>query len=72
MDADYADDLVFLANAPVQAESLLQTTRSVNLSVKSDKTEFMYLGSSISSTDSDENIIIGKVWTAIHKEIWSL
>ena len=40
-DADYADDLVLLANTPAQAESLLyskkQTTKSIGFYVNSDK-----------------------------------
>ena len=45
MDADYADDLVLLANTPTQTKSLLhsveQATRSISLYVNLDKTEFM-------------------------------
>ena len=45
-DADYADDLVLLANTPAQAESLLhsleQAARGFCLYVNSDKTEFMF------------------------------
>ena len=43
--ADYADDLVLLANTPTQAKSLLhcleQATRGTGLSVNSNKTKFM-------------------------------
>ena len=44
-DADYADDIVLLANIPTQAESLLQSLEQaaggISLHVNADKTEFM-------------------------------
>ena len=44
-DADYADDLVLLANTPAEAKSLLhsleQTARGIGLYENLDKTEFM-------------------------------
>ena len=44
-DADYADDLLLLANTPSQAKSLLhsleQAARGIGLYVNLDKTEFM-------------------------------
>ena len=44
-DAGYADDIVLLANAPTQAESLLhspeQEAGGVGLVVNADKTEYM-------------------------------
>ena len=43
-DADYADDLILLANTPAQAESLQhslkQAARGFGLYVNSDKTDF--------------------------------
>ena len=45
MDADYADDLAFLANTLAKAGSLLhsleQAPRGIGLYINSDKTEFM-------------------------------
>ena len=45
MDADYTNDIVFLANTPIQAESLLhsleQAAGSIGLHVNADKTEYM-------------------------------
>ena len=45
MDVDYTDDIVFLVNAPTQAESLLhsleQVAGSIGLHVNADKTEYM-------------------------------
>ena len=81
-DADYADDIVLLANAPAQTETLLhmpETARCrLSLHVNVHKTEYMcfnqtgdistlngsslklvdkftYLGSSVSSTETDIN-----------------
>ena len=46
-DANYADDIAILANAPNQAESLLrrleQAAGSIGLHVNADKTEYMCL-----------------------------
>ena len=43
---DYADDQVFPANTPVQAESLLhnlkQAAKSIGFYVNADKTKFMF------------------------------
>ena len=43
-DADYADDLAFLENTPIQAEILLhsleQTAAGIGLHVNADKTEY--------------------------------
>ena len=45
MDADYADDIVLLANTPTQAETLLHSLEWVaggtGLHVNADKTEYM-------------------------------
>ena len=45
MDADYADDIVLLANTPAQAESLLHSVEraagGIGLHVNEDKTEYM-------------------------------
>ena len=87
MDADYADDLALLANAPAQAETLLpsleQSAVGIGLHVNANKTEYMcfiqtgyistqngsslklvhqftFLGSSVSSTDSDINTCLAK------------
>ena len=44
-DADYTDDIMLLANTPIQAESLLQSleqaTSDTGLHVNADKTEYM-------------------------------
>ena len=81
-DANYADDIALLANAPAQAETLLysleRATAGIGLHVNAHKTEdmcfnqtgnistlngstlklvdkFTYLGSSVSSTETDIN-----------------
>ena len=45
MDADYTDDIAFLANSPVQVESLLHSLEraagGIRLYVNADKTEYM-------------------------------
>ena len=45
MDANYTDDLVFFANTPAQAKSMLhsleQTASGIGLHVNSDKTDFI-------------------------------
>ena len=91
-DADYADDIAFLANTPAQAETLLHSleraTVGMGLHVNADKTEYMcfnkrgdistrkggplkpvnkfiYLGSSVSSTEKKINTRLAKAWTAI-------
>ena len=56
-DADYADDLVFLANTPAQAETLNGS------SLKLDN-KFTNLGISASSTGTDINTQLAKAWTA--------
>ena len=93
-DAYYADDIVLLANAPAQAETLIHSlewaTAGTGLHVNAHKTEFMcfnqtgdistlngstlklvnmftYLGSSVSSTETDINTWLAKVWTAIDR-----
>ena len=93
IDADYADDIVLLANAPAHAETLLNSleraTAGIGFHVNVHKTEYMcfnqtsnistlkgrslklvdkftYLGSSISSTESDINTWLAKAWTAIN------
>ena len=71
-DADYADDLALLANTPVQAKFLLHclelATRGIGLYVN----QFIYLDNNISSTESDVNICVDKVWTASNRlsTIW--
>ena len=46
MDTDYADDIVLLANAPTQAESLLhsleQAAGFIGLHVNTDKMEYVF------------------------------
>ena len=86
-DADYADDIAFLANTPAQAESFLQSLErgadSIGLHVNADKIEYMcfnqrgdistlkggslklrgkfiYLGSSVSSTENGINTRLPK------------
>ena len=85
MDADYADDIVFLANTLAQSKSLLhsleQAAGDTGLYMNANKTEYicfnwegaistlnggpvklvdnlMYLGSSVSSTESRINICL--------------
>ena len=90
IDADYADDIAFLANTPNQAESLQHSLEKVaggiSFHVNADKIgyicfnqkrdistlsgsvklvdKFMYLGSSVSSTENDINMRLAKAWTA--------
>ena len=91
-DADYADDIALLANAPAQAKtqlhSLERAAAVIDFHVNAHKTEYMcfnqtgdistlngsslklvdkfpYLGSSVSSTETDINTRLAKVWTAI-------
>ena len=93
-DADYADDIALLANASVQAETLLhspeQAAAGIGLHVKAHKTEyirfnqtddisalngyslklvdkFTYLGSRVSSTETDIDTRLAKAWTAIDR-----
>ena len=81
-NADYVDDLALLTNTPTQAEYpqhiLEQAADDIDLYVKATKAEFMcfqvelvdqftYLGSNISSTESDVNIRLGKLWTTIYR-----
>ena len=93
-DADYADDIALLANAPAQDETLLHSLEwaatSIGLHVKADKTEYMcfnrrgnisrlngsslklvdkftYLGSSVSSTETDIDSRLAKAWTAYNR-----
>ena len=91
-DANYADDIALLANAPIQAEnlrhSLERAAAGIGLHVNAHKTEYMcfnqtgdistqnssslklvnkftYLGSSVSSTETDIDTRLAKAWTAI-------
>ena len=93
-DANYANDIVLLANAPAQAETLLHSLEwaaaGIGLHVNAHKTEYMcfnqtgkistlnssslklvdkftYLGSSVSSTETDINMWLAKAWTAIDR-----
>ena len=93
-DADFADDITLLANAPAQAEtlqpSLERAAAGIGLHVNAHKTEYMcfnqtgnistlngsslklvdkftYLGSSVSSTDTDIDTQQAKAWTAIDR-----
>ena len=93
-DADFADDLVLLANTPNQAETLLHSLEraaaGIGLHVNALKTEYMcynqtgniakldgaslklvdkfiYLGSSVSSTEKDIDTRLTKAWTAIDR-----
>ena len=93
-DADNADDIALLANAPAQAETLLhcldRATAGIGLHVNAHKTEYMclnqtgdistlngsalklvdkftYLGSSVSSTETDIDTRLAKTWTAIDR-----
>ena len=90
-DADYADEIALLANAPAQAETLLHSMEraaaGIGLHVNAHQTEYMrfnqtgnisilngsslklvnkftYLGSSVSSTETDINTLLAKGWTA--------
>ena len=93
-DADYVDDIAFLADTPAQAKTLLHSLEraaaGIGLHVNADKTEYMcfnqtgdistligsslklvdkytYLGSSVSSTETDINTRLAKTWTAIDR-----
>ena len=93
-DADHADDIAILANAPTQAETLLHSLEraaaGIYLHVNAQKTEYMcfnqtgdistlnssflklidkftYLGSSVSSTETDIDTRLTKAWTAINR-----
>ena len=93
-DADYADNIVLLANAPAQAETLLHSLEwaaaGIGLYVNAYKMEYMcfnqtddistlnssslklinkftYLGSSVSSTETDINTWLAKAWTVIDR-----
>ena len=93
-DADYADDIALLANAPNQAETLLHSLERaaacIGLHVNAHKTEYMcynqtgdistlygtslklvdkfiYLGSSVSSTEKDIYTWLTKAWIAIDR-----
>ena len=92
-DADYADDIALLANAPAQAETLLHSLEraatGIGLHINAYKTEYMcfhqtgdistlngsslklvdkfaYLGSSVSTTETDVDTRLTKAWTAIN------
>ena len=91
-DADYADDIVLLANTPALAETLLHSLEraaaGIGLHINAHKTEcmclnqtgdistlngnplelvdkFTYLGSRVSSTETDINTRLTKAWAAI-------
>ena len=85
-DADYADDIAILTNAPTQARTLLHSLEraaaGIGHHVNPHKTEYMcfnqasntftldkftYLGSCISSTETDIDTRITKAWTAINR-----
>ena len=94
-DADNADDIALLANAPTEAETLLYSmeraaTAGIGLHVYALKTEYMcfdqrgdistlkgsslklvdkftYLGSSVSSTQTDINTWLANAWTPIDR-----
>ena len=46
MDADYANDIVLLANIPIQAKTLLHSLEraaaGIGLHIKADKTKYMF------------------------------
>ena len=89
-----ADDIALLANAPVQAETLLHSLEraaaGIGLHINAHKTDYMcfnqtgdvctlngsslklvdkftYLGSSVSSTETDINTRLAKAWIAIYR-----
>ena len=85
-NADYADEIAILANAPAQAETLLHSLERaaacIGLHVNAHKTEYMcfnqtggsslklvdkftYLGSSVSSTETDIDTRLAKAWTTV-------
>ena len=91
-DADYADYITLLANAPTQAETLLhnmeRAAACIGLHVNAHKMEYMclnqtgdistwnssalklvdnspYLGSRVSSTETDIDTGLAKAWTAL-------
>ena len=72
-DADYADDIVILANIPVQAESLLHSLeRTGDISTLGGSSlkladKFTYLGCSVSSTEKDIDTRLAKAWTTINR-----
>ena len=93
-DADYADDIALLVNAPAQAETLLHSLERAAagfcLHVNAYKTEYMcfnqigdistlnvsslklvnkfpYLGSSVSSTETDIDRRLPKAWATINR-----
>ena len=93
-EADNADNIAVLANAPAQAETVLdsleQVAAGISLHVNAHKTEYMYfnqrgeistlngsplklvdkftyLGSSVSSTETDINTRLANAWTAIDR-----
>ena len=81
-DADYADDIALLANAPAQnwieplpawASMSTHTRQNICASIKQVTSphkmvdKFTYLGSSVSSTETDIDTRLGKPWTAIDR-----
>ena len=84
-DADYTDDISLLANTLAQAENLLhsqeRTAAGIGLHVNVNKMEysslkledkFTYLGSRVSSTETDINTLLANAQTAINRQsvIW--
>ena len=71
-NADNANYIALLANAPAQAETLLHSleraSASIGLHVNAHKTEYMcYLGCNVSSTKTDINTWLAKACTAIDR-----
>ena len=78
-DTDYTNDIVFLANAPAQTDHVNahkpeyicfnQTGDISTLNGSSLKLvdKFIYLGSSVSSTETDIDTWRAKAWTAINR-----
>ena len=93
-DADYANDIALLANAPTQAKtqlhSLERAAAGIGLHVNAHETDYMcfnqtgdistqngsslklvdkftYLGSSVSSAETDIDTWLAKAWTAINR-----
>ena len=76
-DADYVDDLAFLANTPIQSESLLHSpekaAEDIGLYINANKTEIISTQNgkplktcshtSAASTESDVNLLLAKTWT---------
>ena len=81
MNEDYTNDIVLLANTPTQTETLLHSLQCTqdricalrgDISTLNDSSlkladKFTYLGSSVSSTETDINMQLAKAWTAINR-----